>query len=935
MKIYKKSLIFIIILSIILLCNNIYATNPNDTSTKIDKTEYNNFIQSKSLENNEDSYIQNVNTDNNLKSALSNVINSENKYNEINFETKTYNLKNTFNTESNNQIEKIIVLNGNNSIIDGNNRRKFANIDKRTTLILNNLTIRNMNFDIGGALSNSGTLIVNNCIFENNTSTDESMFGGGAIFNDGSMNITNTSFKNNTAYKSGSSIYTTQNLNNNTYVNIDNCIFENNYANTESTFHSFGSTIVNIVNSTFKNNSALSGSTIVNQNSNLTIINSQIFDEKSSNILTNNKHLIVNNLTITQNNINNNIINNDDILIINNSKIYNNHANIIIENNGYVEINNSTINNNKVNESLISNNVKNSSEVNLMINQSIISNNDLKRYGIVNDLNSTTIITSTLFKNNTSNNNSIIEDFYGKTFIYSSEFINNTSLNLFNGNIKNFVAVSNNNYIGNNLNSKLNINYSTTNNIVTINGTIKTDDIYNTTVNKGYFNLLQEDNPLCNIECNESEFNIESYFDKNSNLTLTLLYNGENHFRNQIEEFIVSTYNDEYDITITNLADSYVYGDLISYDIIIQNKGIFPVEHIQLKYLIPNELSLINSTHYIDNENTCIIPELNVNETLVISINSTPNQFKSLNLVFNIYDIKQDNYTTYAKNITFIKPNIELKSLNEYIGDITNISAHVYNYNKKSIENITFKFQYKPVNANISFENNTIIIKNYKINDDLLEKGYVIELICNDSILENPFSNSSKIYLSKLKTYSKIYYNCSNNYLNISASFYDENNCLIRTGSVILKINGVSYKTFKLNNDNLNIVNLRIDKKDQSNVSEILLVYVGNNKYKSNRNITYITLNKKEINLNISYEIKNNEITIYAKIDGISNETLEKGFISLKINGKSLSQKINLTNKYLVVIYDIRIIYNPTNLTISYYGNMNYLENTLTIPIKE
>ena len=112
MKINKKSIFIILLLSILLLCNSIYATNPNDTDREIDKIDHN--YQSKTIENNEDSYIQNVNSDNTLKSALSNVTNSEKKYNEINFETKTYNLRNTFNTENTNQIEKIIVLNGNN-----------------------------------------------------------------------------------------------------------------------------------------------------------------------------------------------------------------------------------------------------------------------------------------------------------------------------------------------------------------------------------------------------------------------------------------------------------------------------------------------------------------------------------------------------------------------------------------------------------------------------------------------------------------------------------------------------------------------------------------------------------------------------------------------------------------------------------------------------
>ena len=933
MKINKKIVFITFLLSILLLSNIIFATDPNDTNTKADT---NNYIQTNSIDNNEDVYVQRVNTDNSLKSALSNVTTSENKFNEINLETRTYNLKNTLNTQSSNQLEKTIVINGNNSIIDGNNRREFAVIDKKITLILNNLTIRNMNFDIGGAISNSGTLIANNCNFENNTSTVEDLFGGGAIFNEGSMNITNSSFKNNYAFKSGSSIYTTGNLNNQTYINIDNCIFENNIANKESTFHTLGSTVVNIVNSTFNNNTSLTGSTIVNQNSNLTITNTKIFNEKTSNILNNQKNLIIDNLSICQNEIENSIIYNDYNLLLKNSRIYNNNATSIIENKHYACIYNSTINDNSVNNALIYNIFNNNTNTTLRIDQSIISNNNLNTSGVLNDLDSISIINSTLFQNNTSrNNDGIIEDYYGNTYIYDSEFINNTSSDLFKGNLENFIEVSNNNYLGNNLNTKLNIDYSSNNDFLIINGTIQTDKIYNTSVNLGYFTLIQDECQLCNTVCNGTEFEIESSFDKNSNQTLTVLYNGESHFRNQQQELIISINCDDYEINITNLVDNYMYGDNIHYDIIIKNHGLNPAENIQLQYLIPDKLSLINSSYYINEENICNIPHLNVNETLNISINCTVNEFKNLKLEFNIYDIKQNTFMVYEKNITYTPPFIELNNLNARIGDMLNITANIHNYKKNSMDNITFKFQYKTVNANILFENNTITIINYKIKDNLVNKAYVIELICNDSLLETSFSNTSKIYLSKLDTYSKINYNSSNNYINLSATFYDENDCLISNGSVILKIDGISIKTFKLNDSILQISNLRIDKKNQLNNSEILIIYIGNNKYNGNRNTTYIHLNKKVIELNVSYELENDEITIYAQLDGFDNEIVDKGSVSFKINGKSMTEKINITNNNLVVKFNISSLYNLSNLSMSYYGTAAYLENSLIIPIRK
>ncbi len=927
MKINKEATLLLLLL-IFLLSNPIYASEQVETNTET--LENPNTLN----ELPENTYVQEAYSDNSLKSAISNISQSENKYNEINLETRNYNLKNTLNTELNNQIEKIISINGNNSIIDGNNKRKFAIVDKNITLILNNLTIRNMKFDIGGAISNSGTLIAKNCIFENNTSTMESMYGGGAIFNDGSMNLINCTFKNNYAYKSGSSIYTTGNLNNNTIVNINDCIFENNYAESESTFHTFGTTVVNIVNSTFKNNNAPYGSTIINQNSNLTIKKSMIINENAANIITNNKNLIMDEVNISKNILKKSVLYNDNILIINNSEIYKTSADSILENIYNTQIYNMTINLNNVNNSIICNTPKEESEANLKIEKSLISNNKLNYSGIENNLNSKTMIYQCLFLNNTSTNDSgIIEDFYGQTYVYDSEFINNTFINLFKGNLNNFIEVSDNKYLDNNLNSEMNLNYTYDNEAINIKGFIKTDTIYNTTVNTGNIYLLQENNTLSYIKYKGNEFEMNSAYNNNSNLTLILLYDGLNHFNNQEQYLNISPDNDEYTIKIDNSSAYYSCGDLIQYSIYVSNIGTTTIKNIKLLNIIPTGLSFNSSNTEIEN-NSIILNKLDINETKEIIINAKVNEYKNLKLYFDIYDVKKDEHIFYEKNVTFLEPIIELNNITASIGDVANITAKVYNFNKKDIDNILFKFQYKTENVNITFENNTINILNYKFKDNLINKKYVIEIICSDLSLEKNFSNTSVVSLSKIDTYSIINTDCSNNLLNISAKFLDNNNKDIIEGTVILKINGKSIKSFKFSNGLLEIINFKIEKKIQSDEYDISLVFVGNNKYNTNTNTSKIILNKKEITMNIAYEVIDNQMIIHGKLSGYSNNFIDEGYVCFKINGKSITEKIKISSQELTIKIDKNYYNVIKNLSMVYYGNAYYEEKYLTIPVE-
>ena len=77
---------------------------------------------------------------------------------------------------------------------------------------INNLTIENGyngNDGLGGAISNEGTLTVNNITFKDNSA----MGYGGAIFNTGNLNVNSCTFNNNTAlHGDGGAILSTGNI---------------------------------------------------------------------------------------------------------------------------------------------------------------------------------------------------------------------------------------------------------------------------------------------------------------------------------------------------------------------------------------------------------------------------------------------------------------------------------------------------------------------------------------------------------------------------------------------------------------------------------------------------------------------------------------------------------------------------------------------------
>jgi len=191
-----------------------------------------------------------------LVQAIENATNNPYTSYKINLQPGDYNATTSINWE--NSATKKIIINGNNNTLNGQNTHQFIKINSGHNLTLENITITNYTSSDGGAIHNYyGTLTVSNSTFNNNQATMD----GGAIRNYyGTLTVSNSTFNNNQATDDGGAIY-----NDYGYLTITNSQFLNNQA-----FGSLGGAIyddsknklTNIISSNFINNTASNGAAI-------------------------------------------------------------------------------------------------------------------------------------------------------------------------------------------------------------------------------------------------------------------------------------------------------------------------------------------------------------------------------------------------------------------------------------------------------------------------------------------------------------------------------------------------------------------------------------------------------------------------------------------------------------------------------------------------
>lgn len=120
-------------------------------------------------------------------------------------------------------IESNIRINGKGFAISGDKRRRVFEIKRDGKLSIDGLILRDGKENYGGAIRNSGELIIANCKFVENFATGD----GGAIDNrkDASMNATCCEFLNNRSESKGGALNDSGGS-----IEVSNCIFKKNFA---------------------------------------------------------------------------------------------------------------------------------------------------------------------------------------------------------------------------------------------------------------------------------------------------------------------------------------------------------------------------------------------------------------------------------------------------------------------------------------------------------------------------------------------------------------------------------------------------------------------------------------------------------------------------------------------------------------------------------
>jgi hypothetical protein len=168
------------------------------------------------------------------------------------------------------------ILAANGAIINANGLDRVFDVQSGAALYLKNLTVTGGQADGGGAIFNTGTVIIDRSTFSNNSAGA----AGGAIFNNGgTATIDRSTFSNNSAVNGGA-IFNNQAP---STITVDRSIFSNNSAGSSggAIFNVGGATTID--RSTFERNStAGNGGAVYNLFGNATIKRSS-FSRNSAN----------------------------------------------------------------------------------------------------------------------------------------------------------------------------------------------------------------------------------------------------------------------------------------------------------------------------------------------------------------------------------------------------------------------------------------------------------------------------------------------------------------------------------------------------------------------------------------------------------------------------------------------------------------------------
>ena len=854
--------------------------------------------------------------------------------------------------------------------------RNEANMTIKDSIFINN------SFDTttfgGGAILNTKNLTVTNCLFENNTSRD-----GSAIYCLNSKNTTifNCTFKNNLA--NTSTIY---NLHSN--ISVEKSIFESNQGEYAVTYQLDGSQMI-INHCSIYNHTSTCG--LIFNNYILSINDTSIFDNRINEFIFNNK----NQMFITNSNIYNNygsILTNKYNASIINSSISSNTASSCLTNNsnesGSISIENSIFTNNTApnicyeniaeiitkNTSYYNNTCEELFEAtveNLKASENTYIGNRL--YSQITCENSHTfnydedilingIVTTKEVYNTTISTGNVIlylEDKILQTAeINSNKFVFNITNKLNNSSNLRIVFEDLPNYKTSDKDIIVKILYPEYVVDIITNDSIEYDEIFNYTIavtNNGTGNgsnillkniipenmeFISSDNYeyenntwiIERLNSNETRKIIVSVKNLNSNnvpLKIYLEDMNNNNSTNYTKEVVVN--RPIIDMRVADNFSNITLSDRLKLNMNIINNGSGKSGNINVKIIVDG--NIYNSTR---------ITPINHNDSYDMEyellINKTGKYNMSIILEDEIFNITSNK--SYEFDIK--KPTLIVMPAYAHVNDSINLSARITNINSLDGAIIVFKVNNLTiVNYEVTTNNSDINLQNFVIPPNWTKRNYTLTVKVFKKGFEGVISNDSTIYMQKLKVYS-VLYNITGfpkDKINLTAIITDERNQRVNTGLVRFKINGITIKqTIKVRNGVALLENYVIPEHYRGPTYNLSLVYGENNLYFSNRNYSIITLEKQESDIDITNTtfIRGENFTVHAYIySKVTNQSAATGKAIVKINRKTVSEVMNVTDGKISFTYENIPIRHIDCITVRFSGNYLLLSSSKTIGINK
>ncbi len=942
--------------------NTQITSNKNTTSDQsIINTQQKSIKEDSSSSDDITTTTEDVDTFTGLENAVENAKTSESTNYIINLATDNYTITDEImwvNIEGN--VEEL-TINGNNSILNGDNLYRFLHVNSGTTVTLNDMTINNTVGNIGGAIYNSGNLTLNNVNFTNNHCTIASTYGGGAIYNTGILDITGCVFENNTSSTNGGAIFNTVlALETNGKITINNCSFiENSATKNGGVIYNYiidedNEESIRINNTVFMHNSAEESSAIYNYYGKEFIISNSSFINHTGSILIHyyvpdeaktttedllKDNMVLSNVTIESNNVDV-IIKNDGYMILDDVTIDNNTAEEVIEST-YLILNNSKIDSNNI-DKLVSN------ELYLEVNSTEFTNNNINNIAI-NNTEATIIIDNSTFESNQLQD-SLIYDDNGSTSLYNNSFISNECTYLFKSTTGLFESVVNNTYTANNLrNTTMTLSYNKTYNYdenVTITGHVSTDNIYNTTINTGKVTLKSDGKTLAtsNIKNGRFEFNVP--INKTGSVSLSISYDGVSDFQDIQRSITTTILAPGLDLQVEH-DEYYSYGDPLNYTITITNNNDTVAHNVTVKNIIPDTFEIISpiDEDYNLSSNTWTISQLDAYESKSILITGISNTKQDVAINVSVYDPESMEDKTETFTILYQEPSLDIEMLvnDSYVlGSNIDSSLVINNTSPANAHNISIE---------VTLSNGTDVFSNYTENIDTIPANSSITVNIPDRI-----TRSGNITLTVTVTDTENNNTYTRNYtftveeasvridditahrgdvINITATF--DNLVSDFTGTLVFKMNYVTLKDYevKIENNTVTLLNYKI-KDDLLSSQQVLEVKYNEGALKEVLTASsMLTLVQFDVTGSVDGYIKNNYININATILDENGNAVTNGKVIFKINGITLKGSDNKTLYIDVVdgkaslsnyLYPQDLFKDTYNITVVYSGSSKYAE---------